>query len=113
MSFMTTSAILLIQVVFPLSFISTLTQSQQTICYHFFLLAYFVTGGREAPRAMQLQAALATFEKHNSAVIAGTGSGKTLIIALSILLDNPSSGATITISPLKCLQLTQVGATAS
>ncbi|SJL04214.1 uncharacterized protein ARMOST_07575 [Armillaria ostoyae] len=91
----------------PLSYISTLTQSQQTICYRFFLLAYFVTGGREAPRAMQLQAALATYEKRDSAVIAGTGSGKTLIIALSILLDNPSSGATITISPLKHLQLTQ------
>ncbi len=41
-------------------------------------------------------------------VIAGTGSGKTLIIALLILIDNLSDGITITVSPLKRLQLTQV-----
>ncbi|KAK0240631.1 P-loop containing nucleoside triphosphate hydrolase protein [Armillaria nabsnona] len=91
----------------PSLYISTLTNSQQTICCRFFLLAYFVTGGREAPREMQLRAALATYENRDSAVIAGTGSGKTLIIALLILSDKPSDGTTITISPLKRLQVTQ------
>ena len=39
---------------------------------------------------------------------AGTGSGKTLPIALCILLDNPKSNyISITISPLKRLQVTQ------
>ncbi|KAK0458768.1 uncharacterized protein EV420DRAFT_1231973, partial [Desarmillaria tabescens] len=66
-------------------------------------LAYFVTGGREAPREMQLRAALASYENRDSAVIAGTGSGKTLIIALLIPSDKPSDGATITISSLKRL----------
>ena len=41
-------------------------------------------------------------------IAAGTGSGKTLPIVLCLLLDDPSADPiTITISPLKWLQVTQ------
>ena len=41
-------------------------------------------------------------------IIAGTGSGKTLPIALCILLDDPAKKlVTLTLSPLKRLQITQ------
>jgi len=52
---------------------------------------------------------LATFNGKDSLVYAGTGSGKTLPIALNILLEDPAKKlVTITISPLKRLQITQV-----
>jgi hypothetical protein len=45
----------------------------------------------------------------DSLVDAGTGSGKTLPIALNILLDDPvHNGISLTILPLKRLQVTQV-----
>jgi replicative superfamily II helicase len=57
---------------------------------------------------MQLQAVLADQHRHDSLVSASTGSGKTLPIALNILLDDPSNHRiTLTISPLKRLQTTQ------
>ena len=44
----------------------------------------------------------------DSLIVAGTGSGKTLPIALNILLDDPAKKlVTITFSPLKRLQVTQ------
>lgn len=57
---------------------------------------------------MQLQAILADQHGHDLLISAGTGSGKTLPMALNILLDDPSGhGITLTISPLKRLQSTQ------
>ncbi|KJA24296.1 hypothetical protein HYPSUDRAFT_136436 [Hypholoma sublateritium FD-334 SS-4] len=57
---------------------------------------------------MQLRSILADQLKKDSLVSAGTGSGKTLPIAINILLDDPSKNkVTITISPLKRLQATQ------
>jgi replicative superfamily II helicase len=47
-------------------------------------------------------------QRQDCLIAAGTGSGKTLLIALSILLDDPAADSiTITISPLKRLQVTQ------
>jgi replicative superfamily II helicase len=60
------------------------------------------------PREMQLRVVLADVHSKDALVAAGTGSGKTLPIALCILLNDPKSNyLSITISPLKCLQATQ------
>lgn len=61
------------------------------------------------PREMQLRAVLANHHEKHILVSAGTGSGKTLPMALNILLDDPDQHRiTITISPLKRLQMTQL-----
>jgi replicative superfamily II helicase len=66
-----------------------------------------VTSGAETPREMQLRAAVAD-QNGDSLTSAGTGSGKTLPVALNCLLDDPSMElVTLTISPLKRLQSTQ------
>jgi ATP-dependent helicase YprA (DUF1998 family) len=58
---------------------------------------------------MQLRAILATYNGSDSLVNAGTGSGKTLPIALNLLLDDPlDNGISLTILPLKWLQVMQV-----
>ncbi|KAF8220668.1 hypothetical protein L208DRAFT_1070601, partial [Tricholoma matsutake] len=57
---------------------------------------------------LQLHACLATFNRQDSLVDASTRSGKTLPIALSLLLDDPANHfVSLTISPLKWLQVTQ------
>ncbi|KAF8801008.1 hypothetical protein BYT27DRAFT_7116166 [Phlegmacium glaucopus] len=57
---------------------------------------------------MQLWAVLADQHGKDLLVSAGTGSGKTLPIALNILLNNPARKlVTLTLSPLKRLQSTQ------
>ena len=57
---------------------------------------------------MQLQAVLADYHGLDCLISAGTGSGKTLPTALKILLDDPAAAlTTITLSPLKRLQVTQ------
>lgn len=69
------------------------------------LLVFSVTDGRIVPRQFQLSAGLAAFRGKNSIVNAGTGSGKTLSMAIPLLMD-PAAIAII-ISPLKRLQTTQ------
>jgi Lhr-like helicase len=57
---------------------------------------------------MQLKVILTIKNGKDSLVSAGTGSGKTLLIALSMLLDDPEKKLiTVTLLPLKCLQMTQ------
>ncbi len=57
---------------------------------------------------MQLRAILADRLRHESLVPAGTGSRKTLPIAINILLNDPAKRKiTITMSPLKRLQSSQ------
>lgn len=57
---------------------------------------------------MQLRSVLADRHGKDSLVAAGTGSGKTLPMALNILLDDPlKNQVTLTLSPLKRLQSTQ------
>ncbi|KAF8241148.1 hypothetical protein L208DRAFT_11468 [Tricholoma matsutake] len=72
------------------------------------LLAWAVTRGVQVPRELQLRACLAMYNGRDSLISAGTGSGKTLPIVLNLLLDDPKdAGISLTISPLKRLQVTQ------
>jgi ATP-dependent helicase YprA (DUF1998 family) len=69
------------------------------------LLVFSVTDSRIVPRRFQLEAGLAAYWEKNTIVNAGTGSGKTLSMAVPLLMD-PNAVAVV-ISPLKRLQTTQ------
>ncbi|KAF8256918.1 hypothetical protein EI94DRAFT_1480977, partial [Lactarius quietus] len=57
---------------------------------------------------MQLKAVLLDYHGKDNLVSAGTGSGKTLPIALNVLLDDLDKQLlTVTLSPLKRLQVSQ------
>ena len=93
----------------PAEYLARLSEKDQLTAHRACLLTWFVTGGTQVPREMQLQSCLAMFNGKDFLVCAGTGSGKTLPIALNILLDDPArQRITLTISPLKRLQTTQV-----
>ena len=99
----------LLQSRMPTEYLSSLNDKDLTTAYQACLLAWHVTGGTQIPREMQLRATLATYNGSDSLVNAGTGSGKTLPIALNLLLDDPLDNyISLTISPLKRLQVTQV-----
>ncbi|KAF8055761.1 P-loop containing nucleoside triphosphate hydrolase protein [Lyophyllum atratum] len=92
----------------PTNYLAGLSADDRTIARRACLLAWAVTAGTQVPREIQLKATLATRNGKDSMVNAGTGSGKTLPIALNLLLDDPNErGITLTISPLKRLQITQ------
>lgn len=92
----------------PLSFLDTLVDDDKAICYRAALICYSVTGSAQVPREMQLRVVLANHHGRDCLVSAGTGSGKTLPIALNALLDDPDKSlVTLTLSPLKRLQVTQ------
>lgn len=89
-------------------FIMDLDDSEQVIALRLCLLVYTITNGKEIPKELQLKAALASIDR-DTLVIAGTGFGKTHIMALLQLLEKSNSNRVfITISPLKRLQETQV-----
>ncbi len=92
----------------PLGYILPFPIEKHVVLYRFCLLEYYATRGAEVPCQNQLKAALATFEGQDSLVIADTGSGKTLIIALLLLINSVPDRISITVSPLKRLQVTQV-----
>ena len=86
----------------------TLGNDDRTTAHWACLLAWAITGGTQVPREMQLRATLTTYNGYDSLLCAGTGSGKTLLIVLNLLLNNPAENAiSLTISPLKWLQVTQ------
>lgn len=92
----------------PVSFIDALDEDDRIICYRASLICYGVTGSTQVPREMQLRVVLANQNAKDCFVSAGTGSGKTLPIALNALLDDPDKTLlTLTLSPLKRLQMTQ------
>lgn len=92
----------------PEDYLFNLTTSERIICLRAALICWSVTEGKQVPREMQFRAILADQLGHDSLVSAGTGSGKTLPIAINILLDDPAKRKiTITISPLKRLQTSQ------
>ena len=69
-----------------------------------FLLAWVVANGTQVSREH-----LAWQHTNDSLINAGTGCGKTLPLALNLLLDDPSeNGISLIIFPLKRLQVTQV-----
>ena len=92
----------------PHRFLSSLEDANLVICWRAILICYTVTHGQQIPREMQLRAVLADHHGLDCLISAGTGSGKTLPTALKILLDDPAAAlTTITLSPLKRLQVTQ------
>ncbi|KAI9463684.1 P-loop containing nucleoside triphosphate hydrolase protein [Lactarius psammicola] len=92
----------------PAGFLDTLDEDDLTICYRAAVMCYGVTGSAQVPREMQLKAVLSDYHGKDTLVSAGTGSGKTLPIALNVLLDDPDNRlVTVMLSPLKRLQVTQ------
>ena len=93
----------------PLLYLAELCNEDWIMAARASLLAWVVTNETQVPRELQLRACLATYHGHDSLINAGTGSGKTLSIALNLLLDDPSeNGISLTFSLLKRLQVTQV-----
>src|SRR6266545_3032545 len=92
----------------PLQYLESLSTDNRTVCYRAAMICRVVTGSSIVPREMQFRAVLVYFKKKDCLIAAGTGSGKTLPIALCILLDDPAANLlTITVSPLKRLQVSQ------
>lgn len=92
----------------PVSYLDTLDEDDKATCYRAALICYSVTGSAQVPREMQLRVILANQNRRDCLVSAGTGSGKTLPIVLNALLDDPDKSlVTLTLSPLKRLQVTQ------
>ena len=91
----------------PEEYLRSLDYGDRVLCIRACLICWSIPC-RQIPQEMQLRAVLADQHRHDSLVSAGTGSGKTLPIALNIVFDNPSDHKiTLTISPLKRLQTTQ------
>ena len=98
----------------PTTYIQQLNAADRTTVQRACLLAWAVTGGTQVPREPQLRVLLAIYHGIDCLFYAGTGSGKTLPIALLLLLDDPENGyVSLTISPLKRLQVTQVSGSPS
>ena len=92
----------------PLQYFKSLSNEDRTVCYRAAMICWAVTMSTMVPREMQFRVVLSDFQRRDCLIAAGTGSGKTLPIALCLLLDDPSANPlTITISPLKQLQVTQ------
>lgn len=92
----------------PVAYLAGLNEKEHILCLRASLICLEVTDGAQIPREMQLRAVVADQNGGDSLISAGTGSGKTLPIALNFLLDDPSTEpVTLTISPLKRLQSTQ------
>jgi hypothetical protein len=94
----------------PMPFLNALDEDSdnRAICYRAALMCYSVTNSAQVPREMQLKVILANRNRRDCLVSAGTGSGKTLPIALAALLDDPGQKlVTLILLPLKCLQVMQ------
>ncbi|KII95827.1 hypothetical protein PLICRDRAFT_26163 [Plicaturopsis crispa FD-325 SS-3] len=87
-------------------FLSTLSLEQQLDCWRACLLVYSASGQKIVPRDFQLKAAMPCLRGVDSVVVAGTGTGKTLIAAIPLLLLPKT--ISIMISPLKRLQSSHV-----
>ncbi|KAF8169075.1 hypothetical protein BJ912DRAFT_835350, partial [Pholiota molesta] len=71
-------------------YLAELTDAERAICHRASVVCWSVTEGKQVPRKMQLRAILADRLGKESLISARTGSGKTLPIAINILLDDPS-----------------------
>ena len=87
-------------------FVNSLSADQQADVFKACLIVFLLSNSHMVPRKIQLQAALASLAGRDSKLISGTGSGKTLTIALPHLLQ--PDRVSLVISPLKRLQVTQV-----
>ena len=92
----------------PLAYLNSLSADDKTVCLRATMICWVMSKMTMVPREMQLRVVLADVHSKDALIAAGTGSGKTLPIALCILLDNPTANfLSITVSPLKRLQVTQ------
>ena len=92
----------------PVGFLDLLDADNRTVCFRAALVCYSITSATQVPHEMQLRVILANWTGKGCLVSAGTGSGKTLPIALCMLLDDPAKSLmTWTLSPLKHLQSMQ------
>ncbi|KAF9484311.1 P-loop containing nucleoside triphosphate hydrolase protein [Pholiota conissans] len=92
----------------PEDYLAGLEYDHRTICLRGSLVCWSVTSGSYVMQKMQLQTVLSGRLRRDTLTFAGTGSGKSLPIAILILRDNPLEfRVTITISPLKRLQTSQ------
>ncbi|KAN0129104.1 hypothetical protein V8E53_013100 [Lactarius tabidus] len=84
------------------------TCSGNELCKLAVIICYGITCSVQVPHEMQLRAIFPDSQGKDTLVSAGTGSSKTLPIALNVLLDNLEKNfITLTLSLLKCLQVTQ------
>ena len=90
----------------PDDYIATLSGNDKIDALRACLIIHRLTSGTILPRIFQLQASLAILNGTDTIVTTGTGSGKTLCQLIPMLL-RPNT-LSMTISPLKRLQVTQV-----
>ena len=90
----------------PLEYLQTLPHHDKIDALWACLIVYQLMLCTIVPRVFQLQASLAMLNGRDTIITAGTGSGKTLCQLIPMLL-RPKTHS-ITISPLKRLQVTQV-----
>ena len=90
----------------PSDYLESLCPDDLCVLLRACLLVYTVMRSAIVPREFQLQASLESIHGCDSMVIAGTGHGKTLYIVIPMLLCPGTT--TITMSPLKRLQMMQV-----
>ena len=91
---------------YPGQFIDSLDNTHKTISLREALLVYFASKCKIVPRQYQLEATNALEDGRDILVDAGTGYGKTLCHIIPNLM-HPNT-MSITISPLKRLQMLQV-----
>ena len=63
-------------------FLHALSPNERTITLKACLIVFFLIESTMVPRQLQLQAALAELAGFDSTLMSGTGSGKTLVIAI-------------------------------
>ncbi|KAJ7199759.1 P-loop containing nucleoside triphosphate hydrolase protein [Mycena pura] len=89
----------------PATYLNSLDNDYKTIALRACILVFIASNKRMIPRQYQLEASNATAHGLDCTIDSGTGSGKTLCqIILNLLYPNTTS---ITISPLKRLQILQ------
>ena len=92
----------------PLTYLNSLSEEDKTVCLRATIICWVMSQSTMVPWEMQLRVVLADAHAKDALIAAGTGSGKTLPITLCILLDDPTANyLSVTISPLKRLQVTQ------
>ena len=87
-------------------FIRALNVKQKTDVLHGCLLVYFLSNGKAVLHDFQLQTCLGPLAGRDTVLCLGTGSGKTLVLILLLLLR--PNDISLLVVPLKWLQLVQV-----